>query len=477
MLKLIPPSFSLCLISILLSITPALYAQNSCAWQHMRSYFALHADPALNQSIQKQLQWHQSHPDAITNMHEDAKRYLPYVLNETINRKMPSEIALIPFIESNYSPFARSSKGASGIWQIMPQVASSRGLVINDIYDERRDIPKSTEAALNHLTELYHKLDNRWDYAIAAYNAGEGRVKKTIKQAKKTTNKNKHWTTFLPNQTQQYLVKIYALRAAIEHPLTHNVILPELEDIHHFTTYNTNRRYAFSHIADICNIDSDTLHKLNPAWKSGYLNKSAIHLPQKKASSCAKKINRIPDFDNKWAYHKINKKDTLEHIAKLYQTTTATIIHYNGVIDVKAMQDSHLVIQRNLKITPKVSKNEALSREVEGKSTLGPKQIIHKVISGDTLQSISAYYHTSVNKVASWNQLRYPYQLQPTQEIIIWHEKEVQDNSIAYLVQVGDTLSSISKRYHSSVNQIIQKNKLKNPDHITVNQRLVVPVK
>ena len=331
------------LISILLStsivLCPVVMWANSSKpqlWPIIIKYYRLSNDRSLEPSIRQQIRWHQAHPDALSGMSDNARLYLGYVTQETIKQGLPSELALIPFFESNYNPFAQSAKGAAGLWQIMPDLASASKLVTNQHLDERRDIKKSTQAALTHLKYLHGRLDRRWDYAIAAYSAGEGRVRQAIRQAKRANNKLT-WVSFLPAETQKYLPKLYALKRIIQDPSKVGIQLPNLPAEAQLSITPINRSFAFDHLSEICHIGTDQLHKLNPSWKGHLIDHtftSTIILPRNTAFSCQKKSRRSPLCNNRWAYHKVKRADTLKNIFKLYKTSPNAIMLYNGLASI-----------------------------------------------------------------------------------------------------------------------------------------------
>ena len=301
-------------------------------WPAMCRHFSLSVDSSLEQETQRQIRWHRRHPGAMKDMTENAQLYLAYVFQQTREKSLPAEIALVPFVESNYDPFARSTKGAAGLWQIMPDMASAHGLEINDLKDDRRNVIRATQTALNHLQYLKRRLHGRWDYAIAAYNAGEGRVRQAIRASNKSGGKVP-WTKFLPAETRRYLPKIFALKTIIQHPKRYAITLPNIDVDTYFNNSAIHRTYAFSQISDICKIESDLLHKLNAEWRGHILTEDSdtIILPRNQSFSCKKKLARIPMFSNRWARHKIKSTDTIKSLGALYSTNPSAIAVINSL--------------------------------------------------------------------------------------------------------------------------------------------------
>ena len=150
-----------------------------------------------------------------------SKPFLEHVINELEKRNLPRELALLPIVESEYRSSAVSHKGATGIWQISYVAGKHYGLIYkldNNMHDNRYDLTASTHAALSYLEFLYEKFDNDWLLALAAYNAGEGRVSRAIKNNKFVGEKTNYWSLPLPKETRHYIPKLLALSIIFKDP-------------------------------------------------------------------------------------------------------------------------------------------------------------------------------------------------------------------------------------------------------------------
>jgi len=454
-----------------------IFDTDNTIWKRIRSHLSLKVDRSLEAETLKQIKWHKKHPNAIREMTENAKMYLAYVLEETDKRELPSEIALIPFVESNYDPFARSIKGASGLWQIMPDLASANKLEISATKDERRDVIKSTQTALNQLIYLKKRLYGRWDYAIAAYNAGEGRIRHAIRQSNRTNNKIP-WTAFLPEQTRKYLPKIYALKAIINDPKKHGIKLPYVRPEVYFATTPTNRVYAFSQISEICSVNQDLLHQLNAQWKGHNLtpsHDSPLLVPRQKMFSCRKKLKKTPLFTNKWVRHKVKRSDSVQNIAWLYNTTPELVMSYNGLVNDNIQINDQLIIRKNCKKKPVISHNSSIEAAILAKEELGPRQINHLVKNNETIHTISKLHKVKVAHIAYWNRLKYPYIIKKGQPLVIWKNDLSKKSYVRYVVQPGDTMSEIARKHRSTTQKIMQASNIKNACKLRAYQVVTIP--
>lgn len=154
-----------------------------------------------------------------------SKPFFDHVIQELKKRKLPKELSLLPIVESEYRPLAVSKKGATGIWQISYIAGKRYGLIYslnNNHYDDRSDLVASTNAALNYLEFLYKRFNNDWLLALAAYNAGEGRIAKAIKEHDNSNHLDhvvSYWSLdSLPKETQHYIPKLLALSIIFKNP-------------------------------------------------------------------------------------------------------------------------------------------------------------------------------------------------------------------------------------------------------------------
>ena len=186
---------------------------------------------------------------------------------------MPAELALIPVIESEYNAHDKSSVGATGLWQLMPQTAKELGVKVSKGYDGRVNVIASTKAALLYFRDLGNLFKGNWNLAIAAYNCGQGGVSSAVRKAKS----HDFFKLHLPLETKLYVPRLLAVAAIIKHPEKYGIELPQIKDEPFFTEVKINKAVNLSTYSKSTGIDLDTLKKLNPEYKYQKINLQSSH--------------------------------------------------------------------------------------------------------------------------------------------------------------------------------------------------------
>ncbi|MEO8836422.1 MAG: transglycosylase SLT domain-containing protein, partial [Caldimonas sp.] len=194
-------------------------------WDRVRRGFAMSdIDSPL---VHDRERWYASRPDYVARMTERGSRYLFYIVEELHKRNMPTELALLPFIESAYNPQAMSVARAAGMWQFIPSTGRDFELKQNVFRDDRRDVLASTRAALDYLQKLYGMFGD-WHLALAAYNWGEGSVQRAVAKNQRAGLPTDYQSLHMPAETQGYVPKLQAVKNIIAHPDAFGLKLPEL---------------------------------------------------------------------------------------------------------------------------------------------------------------------------------------------------------------------------------------------------------
>lgn len=179
-------------------------------WERIRNGFDL--PNVQHKRIEQELNWFKRHPEYINRVVERARPYLHYIIETVEAAGIPSELALLPIVESAFQPFAYSHGRAAGIWQFIPATGKRYGLKQNWWYDGRRDVYASTKAAVRLLKNLNKNFKGDWMHALAAYNTGDGRVKRSIRRNKRKGKSTDFFSLRLPKETRAYVPKLLALK-------------------------------------------------------------------------------------------------------------------------------------------------------------------------------------------------------------------------------------------------------------------------
>ena len=232
-------------------------------WTRIRGGFGM---PDLEQDlVQDQEQWYASRPDYIQRMTERSSKYLFHIVEELERRGMPSELALLPFIESAFNPQAVSSAKAAGMWQFMPATGTYFDLKQNIFRDDRRDVLASTRAALDYLQKLYGMFGD-WHLALAAYNWGEGSVGRAIKRNEKLGLPTGYTDLQMPAETRNYVPKLQAVKNIVAHPERFNAELPVIENHPYFQAVTLPHDIDVELVAKLADVSVKDFKALNPSF-------------------------------------------------------------------------------------------------------------------------------------------------------------------------------------------------------------------
>ena len=231
-------------------------------WERIRRGYAM---PDLESDlVRDREQWYSTRPDYILRMTERSRKYLFHIVEELERRNMPSELALLPFIESAFNPQAVSSAKAAGMWQFMPATGKHFELKQNAFRDDRRDVLASTRAALDYLQKL-HGMFGDWHLALAAYNWGEGSVARAIAKNKKVGLGTGYTQLSMPMETRFYVPKLQAVKNIVATPEAFSAKLPVIENHPFFQTVTIARDIDVALAAKLAEVSLDDFRALNPS--------------------------------------------------------------------------------------------------------------------------------------------------------------------------------------------------------------------
>jgi membrane-bound lytic murein transglycosylase D len=230
-------------------------------WQRLRRGFAI---PDLDDDYVRRAEaWYAERPDYVARMTERSSRYLYHILEEVEKRQLPSELALLPFVESAFNPQAMSVAKASGMWQFIPSTGKIFDLKQNLFRDERRDVLASTRAALDYLARL-HEMFGDWQLALAAYNWGEGNVQRAVARNRRAGLPTDYASLKMPDETRYYVPKLQAVKNIVLHPEAFSLALPPIENHPYFLSVPIERDIDVELAARLAGMPLEEFKSLNP---------------------------------------------------------------------------------------------------------------------------------------------------------------------------------------------------------------------
>ena len=430
-----------------------------------------------NARVSAQLQWFVDHPGYMQRVMERARPILPFVLDELEARGLPSELALLPIVESAYQAFAYSHGRASGMWQIIPSTGRFLGLKQNWWYDGRRDIIESTRAAINYLQQLSQEFDGDWELALAAYNAGPGKIRSAVRYNRYRDRPTDFWSlTRIRKETQAYVPKMFALKEMFTHPEKYQLDLLPINNQVSYEIVELDGQIDLALAADLAGISVNQLYQLNPAfnrWATAPDGPHRLLLPRGKADHFRHEVSKVPSTKRiNWVRHKIKSGETLSQISQRYRTSVALIREVNNIRGSNIRAGKYLMVPtatKSLK-TYTLSASSRLAT-LQNTDRAGTRQE-HIVRPGQSLWSISRSYGVTTRALAKWNGMAPIDTLQVGQKLVVWTSVQARQVSISqtrpsnalhalrYTVRKGDSLYLIADRFNVSVADIRRWNQL-----------------
>jgi membrane-bound lytic murein transglycosylase D len=446
-------------------------------WPRVREGFVIetHLDHPW---VQSELEWYSSHPEYLFRTMTRAEPFLYYILEEAEKRGLPTELVLLPIVESAYQPFAYSHGRAAGIWQFIPSTGRLYGLEQNWWYDGRRDIYASTQAALSYLQNLSKLFDGDWTLALAAYNSGSGTVQRAIRKNKKQGKPTDFWHLTLPKETRAYVPKLMALKELIENSELYDISLRCIPDAPGFIPVDTESQIDLALAAELAELDVDTLYEYNPAFNRWATSPDGPHrllLPYENAEIFKANLAKIPDDQRvQWKRHKIKSGETLSEIAVNYNTTVKELRKINSIRGNNIRAGKHLLIPvasrgQSTYTLSSSQRKKAIQSTRKGNKT----RVNHFVQSGESFWTISRKYNVNMHSLAKWNGMAVKDPLRKGQKLVVWTNNSSSSAAlskrkpsqtiqpISYTVRNGDSLSRIASRYSVSVSDLHRWNSIK----------------
>ncbi len=299
-------------------------------WNRIRVGYRLDLS-VENPRISAQRNWFVSRQPYIDRLSARASRYFYYTVTEAERRGIPTELALLPVIESSYDPFATSNAAAAGMWQFIPSTGRIYGLRQDSYYDGRRDVVESTRAAYDFLTSLYQKFGS-WELALASYNAGPGRIQQAINRNIAQGLPTDYWSLRLPEETMNYVPRFIAVAQIIKNPENYGIQLNSIANRPHFRSVTLPGPVDLAKVVETTGLTSKEIFELNPAFLQGVTAPSGpyrVLIPTSLSTSVDTRLKNLPTVDPS-RFGGIDTGSLLAMNKPITQTITQTITRSDG---------------------------------------------------------------------------------------------------------------------------------------------------
>ena len=425
-------------------------------WEYMAANSLTNDNYVINEQTLLFMNNHIKDIDKFNEYLNKSYYFIYYVVQELEAADLPIELALIPFIESNYDPFSISPSGAVGLWQFMPKTGRLFNLEKSWWNEDRHDPFRSTHAAIGYFKYLFERFDNDIYLALAAYNAGPTYLDKQIRKNKRRGLETDFWSLNLSRQVTNYIPKYIAIREVIFNAEQYGILLPQIPLESVVKKVEIPGQVEILTLSDYLDIKPELIYKLNAGytkWASAPKDKSIFYIPIEKGE-----MLDIPEspFENvnqiNWISHIVVSGDSLWKLAAKYDTEVNIIKEINYI-------DKDLLSLNDVLLIPlsKTENNNFIPFEM------------HIVSEGDTLWNIAKKYRLDINDLLRMNSLSKSSFLQLGQQLTIGNKNihrniESKKRTILYSVKQGDNLYKISDLFDVSVNSIKEINNFSSSD-------------
>jgi len=419
-------------------------------------------------------------------------RYEHIIQNVLDEKNLPTDLLYLAMIESGFNPRAYSYARASGLWQFIYSTGAHYGLRSDWWFDERRDPLLSTHAATEHLQDLYDRFGD-WYLALAGYNCNPKKIERRMRQY----NTSDFWQLKrLPRQTRNYIPTFLAAKIIADNPQRYGFFVEKMSPVY-YDTVLISECVDLDVVAQCVNTTFSQIKDLNPAirrWCTppGVKN-FVLNIPSGAKELFWSNYKNIPDQKKRsWVRHRVRSGETLSEIARKYGTTIAIVKSQNHIRGTLIRAGQYLVIpvpqNKNYYSSYRTYAKTTTKKQTQKVTSVkGHKKVTYMVKKGDTLGEIAEIYNTRASRIRSWNGLYYGEHIYPNQRLTIWvpesFSAQIEQKSIAtlsedgtyHIVQPGDTLWDIARRYDVSVEKIKSWNN-KSSNKIKPGERLKIKI-
>ncbi|MBK1685973.1 transglycosylase SLT domain-containing protein [Rubrivivax gelatinosus] len=390
-------------------------------WARVRTGFSM--AELDDDYVHKWEQWYATRPEYVARMTERGGRYLFHVIEEVERRGLPTELALLPFIESAFNPQALSSARAAGMWQFMPMTGRDFELKQNLFRDDRRDVLASTRAALDYLQRLYSQFGD-WHLALAAYNWGQGNVQRAIARNMKAGLPTDYASLRMPAETRNYVPKLQAVKNLISQPEAFSISLPALENHPFFLSVPIDRDIDVALAARLAGLSLEEFQALNPQMNKPVILAAAtprVLLPYDNANEFVQRLKEHRGPLASWTAWVAPRTLKPAEAARQVGMPEAQLREINRIPPRMLVKvGSTLLVLRAAHATRDVDEHVAENAMMVLAPEARPmRRLTLKAGRGDTVATIARRYKVSASQVAQWNGVGTRASFKPGQKIVV----------------------------------------------------------
>jgi len=391
-------------------------------WERIRRGYGM---PDLDSDlVHDREQWYASRPDYIFRMTERSKKYLFHVVEELELRNMPTELALLPFIESAFNPQAVSSAKAAGMWQFMPATGKYFELKQNAFRDDRRDVLASTRAALDYLQKLYGMFGD-WHLALAAYNWGEGSVGRAVSKNQRLGHATGYTDLNMPMETRFYVPKLQAVKNIVSSPAAFNSKLPLIENHPYFQSVTIRRDIDLALAAKLAEVPLADFKALNPSINRPVIMAAGtpqILLPWDNAEIYQSNLEgysggRLASWTVWIAPSTMRPADAAKRVG-MGEAELRSVNNIPPKVVIRA--GSTLLVPRSARMEQDVTSHVADN----GQISLAPEVVLKRTVvragRGENVASIARKFGVSTGNVAQWNKVGASASFKRGQQVVVF---------------------------------------------------------
>lgn len=454
-----------------------------------------------NDEVRVQRDWYVRNQDYMNRVADRADLYLFHIVESLEAKGLPLDLALLPIVESAYQPYAYSRSRAAGIWQFIPSTGRLYDLEINWWQDGRRDIVRSTEAAMRYLERLNKMFDGDWLLALAAYNGGEGTIMRAMEKNRKKGLPTDFWSLNLKTETSAYVPKMVALSQLMRNPEKYNFTWKPVSNEAKFARVAVGSQIDLKLAAELADVSPELLYQLNPhfvRWATDPDGPHDLLVPIDRAEKFHHALQSLPiEKRVQWGVYTVRNGDTLGAIAKKHYTSVSQIQSTNQIKGNTIRIGQTLLIPR---LGGKANK-DVLYADHQAVKTRPSSDGIHTVRDGENLWAIARANGMSVTQLRQLNQLAENALIKPGQQlktqataktpstkqastanvakspdVFANNNPHLSVKKIQYTVRSGDSLARIASKFSVSVRDLSKWNSWNKNRVLKPGQKLTVYV-